>query len=106
MVGYTSQMGKQATSNFEAKKKSRVLWNNPTLTTTFCDPWVDEIQGGHRNKYGCFSLGCWTKLVSNFISRTGKDYDKDQLKIRWDVLMIDWNLQEKLKLGDTGLVSD
>lgn len=49
MVGYTSQMGKQATSNFEAKKKSRVLWNNPTLTTTFCDPWVDEIQGGHRN---------------------------------------------------------
>ena len=34
---------------------------------------------------------------------TGLNYDKDQLKSRWDVLKIDWRVWEKLKNLDAGL---
>ena len=37
---------------------------------------------------------------------TGLNYDKDQLKSRWDVLKIDWRVWEKLKSLDTGLSWD
>ena len=34
---------------------------------------------------------------------TRLNYDKDQLKSRWDVLKIDWRVWEKLKNLDAGL---
>ncbi|KAL0008761.1 hypothetical protein SO802_010263 [Lithocarpus litseifolius] len=61
----SSWMGKNTTSNSEAKK-ARALWGDPS----------DE---------------------------TGQNYDKEQLKCRWDVLKVDWRVWEKLKGLDTNL---
>ena len=49
-------MGKNATSNPEAKK-ARALWdNNPSWTTTFCNLCVEQIQAGNRSKDVAFSI--------------------------------------------------
>ena len=90
----TLQMGKKTTSNLEVKK-ARVDWDiNPTWTTTFCNLCVEQIQAGNRIKGAGFSTKCWFNLVTKFCNETGQNYDKDQLKSRWDVLKGDWRVWE------------
>ena len=96
-------MGKNTTSNPEAKK-ARALWdNNSSWTTTFCNLCVEQIQLGNRNKGAAFSTLGWTNIVTKFCDETGQNYDREQLKSRWDVLKGDWRLWEKLRMHDTGL---
>ncbi|KAK9991378.1 hypothetical protein SO802_026363 [Lithocarpus litseifolius] len=103
LQGATSfSMGKKATSNSEAKK-ARALWDNPIWTTTFCDLCVELIDAGHRTSGACFSRKGWVILVTKFCEQTGLDYDKDQLKSRWDVLKGDWKVWHQLKNLDIGL---
>jgi hypothetical protein len=78
-------MGKNATSNFEAQKKVRAVWSNPSFKTTFCDLCVNDILKGNRAK-GTFSKDGWIKLLLNLKTRTGKGYDRGQLKNKWDGL--------------------
>ena len=42
-------------------------------------------------------------MVIKFCDKTGLNYDKEQLKCRWDVLKADWRVWEKLKGLDTNL---
>ena len=78
-------MGKNTTSNPEAKK-ARALWDNdPSWTTTFCNLCVEEIEVGNRRIFAALSPKGWSNLVIKFCHETGLNYDKDQLKSRWDV---------------------
>ena len=96
-------MGKKTTSNLEVKK-ARADWDiNPTWTATFCNLCVEQIQVGNRTKYAGFSTKGWFNLVTKFCNETGQNYDKDQLKSRWDVLKGDWRVWERLRNLDTGL---
>ena len=96
-------MGKNTISNPEAKK-ARALWDiNSKWTTTFCNLCVEQIQAGNRTKGAGFSTKGWINLVTKFCDETGQNYDKDQLKSRWDVLKGDWRVWEQLKNLDTGL---
>ncbi|XP_050261228.1 L10-interacting MYB domain-containing protein-like [Quercus robur] len=61
------------------------------------------IEAGNRTKGAAFSPKVWTILVTKFCDETGLNYDKDQLKSRWDVLKIDWRVWEQLNSHDTGL---
>ena len=100
---FTLQMGKNTTSNLEAKK-ARALWDvNPTWTTTFCNLCVEQIQAGNRSKGAAFSTEGWTNLVTKFCDEIGQNYDKDQFKSRWDVLKGDQGVWEQLRNLDTGL---
>ncbi|XP_020686288.1 L10-interacting MYB domain-containing protein-like [Dendrobium catenatum] len=68
----------------------------------FCDLCLREIELGNRptthfNKEG------WTNLIKNFYDKTGREYDKVQLKNKWDQLKKDWKLWKELKRGSTGL---
>ena len=102
----TLQMGKNTTSNPEAKK-ARALWDNdPSQTTTFCNLCVEQIQIGNRSRGAAFSTEGWTNLVTKFCDETGQNYDRDQLKSRWDVLKGDWRVWEQLRNLDTGLGQD
>ena len=96
-------MGKNTTSNLEAKK-ARALWDiNSKWTTTFFNLCMEQIQAGNRTKGASFSNKGWVNLVTKFCDETGQNYDKDQLKSRWDVLKGDWRVWEQLKNLDTGL---
>ena len=99
-------MGKNTTSNPEAKK-ARALWdNNSSWTTTFCNLCVEQIQLGNRNKGAAFKTIGWTNIVTKFYDETGQNYDREQLKSRWDVLKGDWRVWEQLRNLDTGLGGD
>ena len=102
----TLQMGKKITSNPEIKK-ARAYWDiNPTWTTTFCNLCVEQIQVGNRTKGACFNTKSQFNLVTKFYDETGQNYDKDQLKNRWDVLKGDWKVWEQLRNLGMGLGSD
>ena len=95
-------MGKNITSKFEANK-GRALWGDPSSTTTFCNLCVEQIEVKNRTKGVAFSPKVWTILVTKFCDEIGLNYDKVQLKSRWDVLKVDWRVWEKLKSHDIGL---
>ena len=96
-------MGKNTTSNPEAKK-ARALWDiDSKWTTTFCNLCMEQIQAGNRTKGASFSTKGWINLVTKFCDETSQNYDKDQLKSRWDVLKGDWRVWEQLKNLDTSL---
>ena len=94
-------MGKNTTSNSEAKK-ARALWGNPSWTT-FCNLCGEEIEAGNRTIFAAFSPKGWSNLVIKLCDETGLNYDKDQLKSRWDALKTNWRVWEKLKGLDTGI---
>ena len=58
---------------------------------------------GNRSRGAAFSTESWTNLVTKFCDETGQNYDRDQLKSRWDVLKGDWRVWEQLRNLDTGL---
>ncbi|XP_030963605.1 L10-interacting MYB domain-containing protein-like [Quercus lobata] len=96
-------MGKKTTSNPEVKKVKADWDINPTWTTTFCNLCVEQIQAGNRTKGASFSTKGWFNLVTKSCDETGKNYDKDRLKSRWDVLKGDWRVWEQLRNLHTGL---
>lgn len=68
----------------------------------FCDLCIKEIQLGNRPTTH-FSKDGWKNLITGFKERTGKAYDRTQMKNKWDHLKKDWKLWQELKHGETGL---
>ena len=64
---------------------------------------MEQIQAGNRTKGASFSTKGWSNLVTKFCNQTGQNYDKNQLKSRWDVLKGDWRVWEQLRNLDIGL---
>nr|XP_011460976.1 PREDICTED: uncharacterized protein LOC105350510 [Fragaria vesca subsp. vesca] len=75
---------------------------NPQTVAIFCDLCIKEVgkgqrPGTHFNKEG------WASLVANFHAETGNNYDKSQLKNKWDLLKKEWKLWKDLIGKETGL---
>ena len=64
---------------------------------------MEEIEAGNKGIFAALSAKGWSNLVIKFCDETGQNYDKDQLKSRWDVLKGDWRVWEQLKNLDIGL---
>ncbi|KAL4645193.1 hypothetical protein ACB092_02G218900 [Castanea dentata] len=95
-------MDNNTTSNSEANK-ARALWGDPSWTTTFCNLCVEEIEARNKRIFAALSAKGWSNLVIKFCDETGLNYEKDQLKNRWDVLKVEWRAWEKLKGLHTNL---
>ena len=95
-------MGKNTNSNSEANK-TRAVWEDPSWTTTFCNLCVEEIEAGNKGIFAALNAKGWSNLVIKFCDEISLNYDKEQLKCRWDVLKVDWRVWEKLKGLDTNL---
>ena len=63
----------------------------------------NRFKPGIDPKGAAFSTEGWTNLVTKFGDEIGQNYDKDQLKSRWDVLKGDWRVWEQLRNLDTSL---
>ncbi|KAK8916684.1 hypothetical protein KSP39_PZI022579 [Platanthera zijinensis] len=68
----------------------------------FCDLCLKEIELGNRPTTH-FNREGWVNLTTNFLARTGKSYDRTQMKNKWDQLKKDWKLWRDLKGRETGL---
>ena len=47
---------------------------------------MEEIEAGNKGIFAALSAKGWSNLVIKFCEETGLNYDKYQLKSRWDVL--------------------
>ncbi|KAH7839963.1 hypothetical protein Vadar_010706 [Vaccinium darrowii] len=72
----------------------------------FIHACVEEL-GGVAYKTGTVltKVG-WVNVVKKINERTGKQYDKVQLKNQWGVLKKDWQLWQNLVLSENGLGRD
>ncbi|XP_048429081.1 L10-interacting MYB domain-containing protein-like [Pyrus x bretschneideri] len=89
-----------------AKKGASLL--NPSTTwnahniSIFCDVCIKEVEAGNRpGTY--FSKEGYANIRANFKAETGHDYEKVQLKNKWDALKNEWKLWKELVGKETGL---
>ncbi|XP_028798209.1 uncharacterized protein LOC114753676 [Neltuma alba] len=84
--------------------KEKASWDSYT-TKILIDVCVEQIV--HKEWQGTsFTRPGWNKITKNFQERSGKMYDRKQLKNRFDILRNDWKLWEKLMSGETGIGYD
>ncbi|XP_028801409.1 uncharacterized protein LOC114756633 [Neltuma alba] len=84
--------------------KGKATWDHYT-TKILIDVCAEQIV--HKERQGTsFTRPGWLKIEKNFRERSGKMYDRKQLKNRFDVLRKDWKLWEKLMSGETGIGYD
>ncbi|KAK2634899.1 hypothetical protein Ddye_029691 [Dipteronia dyeriana] len=77
------------------------MWNDD-LVTIFCEIYVKEVAKGNRSDTHFDKIG-WVNAVNVFKEIIGRDYDKMQLKNKWDSLKIDWKLWSLLLHKYTGI---
>ncbi|GAV71479.1 Myb_DNA-bind_3 domain-containing protein, partial [Cephalotus follicularis] len=87
-----------ATTNESIEK---AMWE-PHIVNIFCDICIKEIDnGGKPNSH--FTKEAWKSLVETFGRETGRAYDYNKLKNKWDQLKKDYLLWRTLLGTDTGL---
>lgn len=72
------------------------------IVAIFCDICVKEVAKGNRPGTHFDRVG-WENVVKAFNELTGRDYDKKQLKNKWDYLKTDWKLWNSLLHKETGI---
>ncbi|KAK2638889.1 hypothetical protein Ddye_026684 [Dipteronia dyeriana] len=80
---------------------SKAIWDSQSVDF-FCDLCIKEVEQGHRPVTHFTKVG-WDNLVKNFYKTTRKEYNKVQLKNRWDTLKSNWKLWRDLVGKETGL---
>ncbi|KAB2622332.1 hypothetical protein D8674_024514 [Pyrus ussuriensis x Pyrus communis] len=82
--------------------------SNPTATwnahniSIFCDVCIKEVEAGHRPGTH-FDKEGYANIRANFKAETGHDYERKQLKNKWDALKNEWKLWKELVGKETGL---
>ncbi|KAK2652887.1 hypothetical protein Ddye_012743 [Dipteronia dyeriana] len=97
-------MGKKNTNSItenEGGGKSKAIWNDD-LVAIYCEICVKEVAKGNRPGTHFDKIG-WVNVVKVFKEITGRDYDKKQLKNKWDSLKTDWKLWSSLLHKETGI---
>ncbi|KAL6272188.1 hypothetical protein ACE6H2_022880 [Prunus campanulata] len=78
-----------------------VVWNNQN-TTIFCDLCIKEVEAGNRPGTH-FKKEGWGNVRISLSKETGAEYDKSQLKNKWDALKEQWKIWKELIGKETGL---
>ncbi|CAN6697123.1 unnamed protein product [Malus baccata var. baccata] len=76
-------------------------WNAHNISI-FCDVCIKEVEAGHRPGTH-FDKDGYANIRANFKAETVHDYDRKQLKNKWDALKIEWKLWKELIGKETGL---
>ncbi|XP_070672332.1 uncharacterized protein [Malus domestica] len=76
-------------------------WNAHNISI-FCDICIKEVEAGHRPGTH-FDKDGYANIRANFKAETGHDYERKQLKNKWDALKNEWKLWKELVGKETGL---
>nr|XP_028952690.1 uncharacterized protein LOC103431050 [Malus domestica] len=76
-------------------------WNAHNISI-FCDICIKEVEAGHRPGTH-FDKDGYANIRANFKAETGHDYERKQLKNKWDALKNEWKLWKDLVGKETGL---
>ncbi|KAK2658842.1 hypothetical protein Ddye_005375 [Dipteronia dyeriana] len=97
-------MGKNNTNSItenEGGGKSKAIWNDD-LVAIYCEICVKEVAKGNRSGTHFHKIG-GVNVVKVFKEITRRDYDKKQLKNKWNSLKTDWKLWSSLLHKETGI---
>lgn len=95
-------MGRKNTNEIRGgESQSKAVWNDYNVAK-FCDICIKLVDAGRR-PHTHFDREGWESLVVNFSKETGNNYDKTQLKNKWDGLKTEWKLWKELVGKETGL---
>ncbi|KAM5568201.1 hypothetical protein ABKV19_015989 [Rosa sericea] len=95
-------MGRKNTNEIGGSgSQAKAVWNDFNVSK-FCDLCIKLVDAGRRPNTH-FDREGWESLVVNFSKETGNNYDKTQLKNKWDSLKIEWKLWKELVGKETGL---
>ncbi|CAN6711241.1 unnamed protein product [Malus baccata var. baccata] len=72
----------------------RANWNAHNISI-FCDVCIKEVEAGHRPGTH-FDTNGYANIRANFKAETGHDYERKQLKNKWDALKNEWKLCKEL----------
>ena len=79
---------------------TKTFWSTEDVEI-FCKLCIEQIEKGNcpaNNK-----RDGWTVIISKFEELTGKKYDKNQMKSKWDNLKEEWKRWRTLVYNETGL---
>ena len=82
-------------------QKPKAIWDLET-TKLFIQACLDQIYKNERNGTTLTKKG-QKIVISQFNERSGRQYDKGQLKNKWDNLKKEWAVWHKLFSKETGL---
>ena len=92
------------TNQAEKKKKVVAKWD-AIAHRAWIDIVLEEI-AAHNRPQGLLNSVGYANLVYKFEERTGRSYDRIQMKNRWDTLKGEYGIWKTLKLHASGLGRD
>nr|XP_028952420.1 L10-interacting MYB domain-containing protein-like [Malus domestica] len=88
--------------NGASSSNPSATWNAHNISI-FCDICIKEVEAGHRPGTH-FDKDGYANIRANFKAETGHDdYERKQLKNKWDALKNEWKLWKELVGKETGL---
>ncbi|KAI3673010.1 hypothetical protein L6452_39118 [Arctium lappa] len=88
-------------SDASKKSKPKVLWDHSTFMV-FIDLCMNEVKNGNRPGSHFNKVG-WGNIEKKIKERTGKCFDRKQLKNKWDTMKKDWKLYDRLMRIESGI---
>ncbi|XP_030473357.2 L10-interacting MYB domain-containing protein-like [Syzygium oleosum] len=79
---------------------TKAFWSTEDVET-FCKLCIEQIEKGNRPANN--KRDGWTVIISKFEELTGRKYDKNQMKSKWDNLKEEWKRWRTLVYNETGL---
>ncbi|KAL3746919.1 hypothetical protein ACJRO7_015800 [Eucalyptus globulus] len=83
-----------------SSSKKNAFWSSEDIEI-FCKLCIEQIEKGNRPANN--KRDGWTVIISKFEELTGKKYDKQKIKSKWDNLKEDWKRWRSLLYNETGL---
>lgn len=94
MASRSSTRARTLPSRHQPEQHVRAKWTKP-LTEVLVDLMVDQVHKGNKQKQS-FSKKAWTSISDDFIKKTGRVWDKEQLKNRFAVLKRQYSIVKLL----------
>ncbi|XP_056166310.1 L10-interacting MYB domain-containing protein-like [Syzygium oleosum] len=83
-----------------SSSKEKAFWSSEDVET-FCKLCIEQIEKGNRPASN--KRDGWVVIISKFEELTGKKYDKNKMKSKWDNLKEEWKRWRSLLYNETGL---
>ena len=81
--------------------KSKAIWDR-TTTKLFIDACMEQVTKGERSERTLSKKG-WRDAIDQFRTISGRNYDRVQLRNKWDSLRKEWIVWYNLFRNTTGL---
>ncbi|KAI3763791.1 hypothetical protein L2E82_13788 [Cichorium intybus] len=105
-ISKLSNCNMDANANVDAidtskKNKPKSVWDHNTFME-FLKLCIIELENGNRPGSHFNKVG-WSNIEKKIKEKTGKSFDKKQLKNKWDNMKKDWKLYDRLMRSESGI---